>query len=204
MPKGIYKHKPHSQVAKDKMSAAWTPERKIAQSARMMGNQIAVWTPEEKAAQSAKMMGNQIALGYKHSNEANAKNSAIHKRLAQTPKGQADLAKAAAAARRAKPTKLEKALYKMIEAYGWKYLIEVPFPPYIVDAYVPGCHLALEADGRFHFEGNPFTGTTSEQEIRKTKERDAYLLKEYGLEVWHFTKADLKEYEKSKMGILLA
>jgi len=122
--------------------------------------------------------------------EAAAKRRTSMEIYLQTPEGKANMVKAQSIAKQTCPTKLEKALYKMIEAHDEKYLTEVPFPPYIVDAYVPSCHLALEADGPFHFEGNPFKGTTPKQEAQKTVDRDTYLMEHYGLEVWHFTQED--------------
>lgn len=150
------------------------------------------WTPERRAAKSAKMIGNQNALGHKQSDEHKAKLSTTAKprMLARikTPEGKAQLIKAQQAAAQAHPTKLEKALYKMLDAFGWEYDTEVAFDPYIVDAYIPGLHLALEADGAFHFKGNPFLGTTPEEEAKATRARDAHLQERYDLEVWHFTR----------------
>jgi len=183
-----------SEETKAAISAALTG-RTLSEDTR--ANMSAAWTPERRAAKSAKMMGNQNALGHKQTDDHKAKLSAAAKprmlARVQTPTGRAQLIKVQQAAQQAHPTRLEKALYRMLDAFGWEYDTEVAFAPYIVDAYIPGLHLALEADGAFHFEGNPFLDTTPEEEAEATRTRDAYLLEHYDLEVWHFTKDMLKE-----------
>jgi len=130
--------------------------------------------------------------GYKLTEEHRANISTAMKAYSQTPEGKANMLKMKQAAHAATgPTKLERALYRMLDVFGWEYETEKFFSPYHVDAYIPGLHLALEADGFYHFEGSPWKGTTLEEEAQKTKERDAYLLERYDLQVWHFTAEQL-------------
>jgi len=185
-----------SEEHRANMSAAWTPQKRAAKSAEMMGNQYAngnqnflghKLSDEAKTKISAAMKGNQHTLGYKHTKATRANMSAAQKARAQTEEGKAILIRATQAACVARPTRLEKALYKMLDAFGWEYDTEVAFPPYFVDAYIPGLHLALEADGPFHFKGNPFIGTTAEEEAEATRTRDAYLQEHYDLKILHLT-----------------
>jgi len=170
------KHKPTSAVGRANLSAA------------RMGHKVSEATRDKI---SAALMGNQNALGREASEETRASMSVAAQARMQTPEGMANMIKARHAACTTSPTKLERALYRMLDAFGWEYDTEVPFAPYIVDAYIPGLHLALEADGAFHFEGNPWSGTTPEQEAQLTINRDAYLLEHYDLQVWHFNEEQL-------------
>ena len=183
----------HSKAMRAKMSATMMGNQnflghKHSEATRAelsAAAQVRMQTPEGKA-HFVKM--NQAS----QTPEAYVKISVAAQTRAQTPEGRGHLVKMNQASHAATgPTKLERALYRMLDVFGWEYDTQVLFASYIVDAYIPGLHLALEADGPFHFEGNPFTGTTPEQEAQATKDRDAFLLEHCDLQVWHFTEGQL-------------
>ena len=62
--------------------------------------------------------------------------------------------------------------------------LEVSFPPYIADIYLPELDLIIELDGPHHWAS-------------KDKKRDTYLNEEHGVNVWRFKneviKASFKE-----------
>jgi len=195
-----------SEEARAKISAALTgrtfsEEHKAKISAALIGHEVSeevcarlsviakqkAETPEGRAALLKAARASQMP-------EVRARINASRKAYLQTEEGKASLLKALQAARTVRPTNLERALYKMLDVFGWVYDTEVSFPPYFVDAYIPCLHLGIEADGPFHFKGNPLARTTAEEEIQRTMDRDARLLEVYDLSVLHFTEEQLAQY----------
>lgn len=67
---------------------------------------------------------------------------------------------------------------KILEKRGIAVMIEIPFPPYQVDCYLPEFHAALEVDGPQHSE-------------RERTRRDSELMRSYALPVFHVAVHDI-------------
>ncbi|HXK36366.1 MAG TPA: hypothetical protein VJ553_02195, partial [Candidatus Paceibacterota bacterium] len=63
---------------------------------------------------------------------------------------------------------------RLLERRGVAVLVEIDFPPYRVDCYLPDFHAALEVDGPQHSE-------------RERVERDDELMRAYSLPVFHLS-----------------
>jgi very-short-patch-repair endonuclease len=79
-------------------------------------------------------------------------------------------------------TKIHRRLIDVVERLGFSVIVEAEFPPYRVDVYCPEAHIAFEADGPLHRR-------------KRDRERDAELLRLYGLLVSRFTYRQLRSDE---------
>ena len=64
-----------------------------------------------------------------------------------------------------------KAVVKLLNAWGVELMVEIPFPPYTVDIYLPTLHAAIEVDGPHH-------------SAKRDKIRDQRLFAQYSLPVF--------------------
>ena len=91
-------------------------------------------------------------------------------------------------------TKPHLQLLSLLEALGLEVEEEKSFPPYFVDAYLPGLHVAFEADGPTH-------------QAKPDAKRDLRLLGKYALPVYRITSLVLalkrKEVLKVVVNLLL-
>lgn len=67
-------------------------------------------------------------------------------------------------------TDIHRKVIKRLERINLKVMVEIDFPPYKVDIYIPDAHMAVEVDGPHHSE-------------TKDKKRDKYLMDTYNLPV---------------------
>ena len=81
-------------------------------------------------------------------------------------------------------TKPHRKLIKILRECGFTVEVEVNFPPKWVDCYLPDYHVAFEADGPQHSR-------------EKDLDRDAYLMAEYALPVYHVTELLLRKEAKT-------
>ncbi|MEI7750011.1 MAG: endonuclease domain-containing protein [Candidatus Moraniibacteriota bacterium] len=68
---------------------------------------------------------------------------------------------------------------------GLRFLRQHPLGKYIVDFYCPSEKLAIEIDGGQHYE--------SGESVGKDRERDNFLLHEYGIRTLRFTNIDVMQ-----------
>lgn len=76
-----------------------------------------------------------------------------------------------------------RVMVEWLEQHEIRLMIEVPFPPYMVDVYFPYIHAALEVDGPFHTR-------------RGDEKRDTYLDVTYYLPVFHVKSDVVRSPEK--------
>jgi very-short-patch-repair endonuclease len=83
-------------------------------------------------------------------------------------------------------TKAQLKLEKLINAAGFRVVLEEVFPPYIIDCYCIDDHVAFEADGKpYHHK-------------KADKTRDDYLINIYKLPVKRFDDRDIMSKAKEE------
>lgn len=83
-----------------------------------------------------------------------------------SPKVQANIKRATAAAARAKPSSIELTIRAVLDGVGVPYFPAYPIGPYAADIYVPSHRLVIECDGTYWHRNS----------AEKDKARDMYMI----------------------------
>lgn len=82
-------------------------------------------------------------------------------------------------------TDIHRKVVRRLERINISCMVEVDFPPYRIDIYIPDAHIGIEVDGPHHNK-------------KKDKNRDKYLLDTYNLPIIRLSMGQAKKAHQSK------
>jgi len=82
-------------------------------------------------------------------------------------------------------TDIHRKVVRRLERINIPCMVEVDFPPYKIDIYIPDAHIGVEVDGPHHSE-------------KKDKKRDKYLMDTYNLPIIRLTMGQAKKAHSVK------